>query len=171
MTESQAKSALKTAIEAERKSLSQYLQFALKTDDSSGKNMFIRLAQDELEHVGILERQARSLLTGGDWLKIEIEPSEVEMIVPRLSDKDVKIRGTSGQDQLSALRAALALEQRAHEFYRTRASASLDPNAKDMYQRLAEMEEAHYELIQAEIDTITKTGFWLGLREFSLEIE
>jgi hypothetical protein len=40
-----------------------------------------------------------------------------------------------------------------------------------MYLRLAEMEEAHYELIQAEIDAIGNTGFWLGLREFSLEIE
>ena len=169
--EATALRALKTAIEAEKKSLSTYLQFALKTDDASGKNTFIHLAADEFEHVKILERQSKSIQESGDWLKVEIEASDVEIIVPRLGDKDVKIRGTSGQDQLSALRTALAMERRAQEFYATQVRATQDKKARDMYQRLSEMEEAHYELIQAEIDTISRTGFWVGLREFSLEIE
>jgi rubrerythrin len=38
--------ALKIAVE--RESLSRYLQFARKTKDMSDKNMFIRLATDEL---------------------------------------------------------------------------------------------------------------------------
>lgn len=170
-SEVKARKALKTAIAAEKKSLRNYLEFGLKTDDASGKNMFLRLAADELEHVNILERQSRSLQECGDWLKIEIEPSDVEMIVPRLGEKDVKIRGTSGQDQVTALHTALALEKRAHEFYANQAKQTPDHKAREMYLRLAEMEEAHYELIQAEIDAIGNTGFWLGLREFSLEIE
>jgi rubrerythrin len=170
-TDVRARKALKTAIEAEKKSLKNYLEFGLKTDDASGKNMFLRLASDELEHVNILERQSQSLQESGDWLKIEIEPSDVEMIVPRLGEKDVKIRGTSGQDQVTALHIALALEKRAQEFYANQAKQTDDRKAREMYLRLAEMEEAHYELIQAEIDAIGNTGFWLGLREFSLEIE
>ena len=116
-------------------------------------------------------RCAYEMLKSGDWLKIEIEPSDVEMIVPRLGEKDVKIRGTSGQDQVTALHVALALEKRAHDFYANQGRHTGDRKARDMYLRLAEMEEAHYELIQAEIDAIGNTGFWLGLREFSLEIE
>jgi len=170
-SEARARKALKTAIEGEKKSLKNYLEFGLKTDDASGKNMFLRLASDELEHLNILERQSQSLLKSGDWLKIEIEPSDVEMIVPRLGEKDVKIRGTSGQDQVTALHVALALEKRAHDFYANQGRHTGDRKARDMYLRLAEMEEAHYELIQAEIDAIGNTGFWLGLREFSLEIE
>jgi rubrerythrin len=163
--------ALKTAIEAEKKSLRNYLDFALKTDDPSGKNMFIRLASDEAEHVSILECQARHLQEHGDWLKLEIEPSEVEMIVPRLERRDIKVRGTSGHNQLAALEIALALELKAMEYYRHQHRLETDAKARDMYQRLAKMEEAHYELIQAELDSITNTGFWFGLREFSLEIE
>jgi len=170
-SEVRAGKALKTAIEAEKKSLKNYLEFGLKTDDPSGKNMFLRLASDELEHLNILQRQSQSLQESGDWLKIEIEPSDVEMIVPRLGEKDVKIRGTSGQDQVTALHAALALEKRAHDFYAGQAKLTDDRKAREMYLRLAEMEAAHYELIQAEIDAIGNTGFWLGLREFSLEIE
>jgi rubrerythrin len=169
--ETKARRALKTAIVAEKKSLANYLEFGLRTDDASGKNMFLRLASDELEHVNILERQSQSLQESGDWLKIEIEPSDVEMIVPRLGEKDVKIRGTSGQDQVTALHTALALEKRSHDFYAVQARQTNDAKAREMYQRLAEMEAAHYELVQAEIDAIGNTGFWLGLREFSLEIE
>ena len=95
-SEARARKALKTAIAAEKKSLQNYLEFGLKTDDASGKNMFLRLASDELEHMNILERQSHNLQECGDWLKIEIEPSDVEMIVPRLDEKDVKVRGTSG---------------------------------------------------------------------------
>jgi len=169
--EARARKALKTALEAEKKSLETYLGFALKTDDSSGKNTFIRLATDEFEHMDILERQSRSLQQCGDWLKLEIEPSDVEMVVPKLDDKDMKIRGTRGQDQVSALHVALHLEKKALEFYRAQAKSAADRKAHETYQRLAAMEEAHYELIQAEIDAIAKTGFWFGLREFSLEIE
>jgi rubrerythrin len=163
--------ALKTAIEAEKKSLDTYLGFALRTDDVSGKNMFIRLASDEFEHMNILERQTLSLKETGDWLSVEVERSEVEAVVPHLEDKDLKIRGTRGQDQVSALHVALNLEKKAAEFYRTQARKAPDNKARQMYGRLTAMEEAHYELLQAEIDNIARTGFWFGLREFSLEIE
>lgn len=169
--EASALRVLKTALIAERGALSNYLQFALKTEDISGKNVFLRLAADELEHMNLLERQAEAIRESGDWLKLKIAPSEVEMIVPRLQEKDVRIRGTKGQDQLAALRVALSLEQRAYDFYLAQARATDEPNAKRMYQRLAEMEDAHYQLIQAEIDSISRTGFWFGVREFSLEIE
>lgn len=170
-SETAALKALKTALAAEKKSLRTYLDFGLKTDDASGKNTFIRLATDEFEHIDILERQLKSIRESGDWVHVEIEPSDVELVIPRLNDKDLKVRGTSGQDQLSALRTALHLEKRAQEFYTTQAKAATDANAREMYQRLAKMEEAHYELLQAEIDVIANTGFWFGLREFSLEIE
>jgi hypothetical protein len=38
-----------------------------------------------------------------------------------------------------------------------------------MYARLTEMEEAHYNLIQAELDHIKDVGFWFGIQEFTLE--
>jgi hypothetical protein len=38
-----------------------------------------------------------------------------------------------------------------------------------MFGRLAEMEEAHQALLQAELDSIHGDGFWFGLPEFTLE--
>lgn len=163
--------ALETALEAEKVSLINYLNFAYQTKDETGKNMFLRLSMDEFEHMRILERQARQFQKEECFLPVTIEPSVIEKLVPKVTDKDLRIRGKQGIDQLAALRTALALEDQAIKFYRSQGQASQDWNAKTMYERLVEMEQAHYEIIQAEIDAIEKTGFWFNLREFSLEIE
>jgi rubrerythrin len=72
---------------------------------------------------------------------------------------------------LSALQVALNLEKRAIDFYGEQEKKSKDEIAQKMWKRLREIEESHYQLIQAEIDTLTKTGFWFDFREFSLEME
>ncbi len=46
-----------------------------------------------------------------------------------------------------------------------------DAGARKTFRKLMEMEEAHYEIIQAELDSITKTGFWFQIPEFNLEEE
>lgn len=163
--------ALETALEAEKTGLINYLNFAYQTRDETGKNMFLRLAMDEFEHMRLLERQAQSIQTDQCFQAVTIEPSAIEKLVPRLPDKDLRIRGKKGIDQLVALKTALALEDQAVRFYREQARISQEPNAQNMFERLVAMEQAHYELLQAEIDAIEKTGFWFNLREFSLEIE
>jgi len=40
-----------------------------------------------------------------------------------------------------------------------------------MFQRLMEMEEFHYELLSAELDSINESGFWFTIPEFNLEVE
>jgi len=171
MAETDPIKTLEIAINAEKTGLKTYLNFGYKTKDESGKNMFLRLASDELEHMTILEKQRESIQENQCWITVKLEKSEIEKLTPALKAKIQKIKGSEGLDQMSALRTALDLEDRAIKFYREQAQASIDPKAKDMYERLVKMEQAHYELIQAEIDYIEKTGFWFNLREFSLEIE
>ncbi len=165
MTDSGTAAALATALEAEKQSLRGYLRLAWDTRDNSGKQMFIRLATDEFEHMRLLET----------WLAgqppVAVEPSAIERLVPRLSDKSLQIRGTSGQHQLDALNTALELERSAQTFYEEHARSAPPGPVRDAFTRLAEMEAAHYALIQAEIDNIRQDGFWFGLPEFTLESE
>ncbi len=163
--------ALEIAISTEKNGLKTYLDFSYKTQDISGKNMFIRLAADEFEHMTILEKQRESIQEKECWLTVKIEPSEIEKLIPEIKAKSAKIKGREGLDQMVALRTALEMEDQAIKFYKEQAQLSTDPKAKEMYQRLVAMEQAHYELIQAEIDYIEKTGFWFNIQEFSLEIE
>ncbi len=171
MAETDPIRALEIALSTEKNGLKTYIDFAYRTKDESGKNMFIRLAADEFEHMAILEKQRESIQEKECWISVKLEKSEIEKLTPALKDKIKKVKGTEGLDQMSALRTALDMEERAIKFYGEQQQISTDPKAKDMYLRLVNMEQAHYELIQAEIDYIDKTGFWFDLREFSLEIE
>lgn len=165
-------SALSKASASEKLGLESYLKFARQTSNASGKDMFIRLAQDEFEHMNALERELDRVQEGKACVRIRIKPSDIEEIVPQLSDPEAKIKAGQGtSDDLSALNIALDLERRAIAFYRKEAGLTKDAAVKALYLRLAEMEEAHYNLIQAELDHIKDMGFWFGVQEFSLEGE
>jgi rubrerythrin len=166
MNDAETLAAVATALEAEKQSLRNYLGFAWSTRDSSGKQMFVRLATDEFEHMRLLETWQ-----GDTQPPVVIEQSIIERLAPRLSDKSLRIRGTEGQNQLSALNTALDLERSAQSFYEKQSRRAQAEPARAMFARLAEMEAAHYALIQAEIDNIKSDGFWFGLREFTLESE
>jgi len=119
----------------------------------------------------MLETQQASLAQSGKWQPVTVESTMLERLTPRLSDKSLRIRGSEGQNQLSALEAALDLERSARLFYQQQSRSTQSEPGRAMFDRLAEMEVAHYALIQAEIDSIQETGFWFGLREFTLESE
>ncbi|MFC2075603.1 ferritin family protein [candidate division KSB1 bacterium] len=162
-------SALRTSMEAERGSLRHYLKFARATEDESGKNMFLVLAADEVDHYELLEKQLDSLRLKGEVVEVEVKRSVVEELVPRLKDDMKRDKGKEGLGQMEALSIAYDLENRGVNFYREQAELNDNPAAKDMYRRLAAMEEAHLCLIQAEMDAIEGTGFWFDIPEFRLE--
>lgn len=161
--------ALKTAIEIEDNGLLNFLKFARQTKDTTGKNMFIRLAMDEHEHRRIIEKQLNNLMEGKPLIKIEIPKSEIEQVAPTIRDKQQKTRGESGLLEIDALNTALDLERKAAKFFREQANLISDAEAKALFIRLAEWEDAHFDLIQAELDSIQGTGFWFGIPEFQMD--
>lgn len=164
--------ALSKAIASEKLGIESYLKFARQTANASGKDMFIRLAQDEFEHMNALEKELDRIQAGRPCVRIRIKPSDIEEIVPQLSDPEARFKAGQGTtDDLSALNIALDLERRAINFYKRESSQTSDQAVAALYSRLAEMEEAHYNLIQAELDHIKDIGFWFGVQEFSLEGE
>ena len=167
--QTEAIKALKTAIEVEDNGLVTFLKFARRTKDITGKNMFIRLAMDELEHRQILEKQLNKILEGGTWEAVEVPTSEIEQLRPAIREKQQRTRGESGLAEMDALNTALDLEKKAAAFFREKAEIIEEPEAKDLFVRLAEWEDAHYEIIQAELDSIKGTGFWFGIPEFQMD--
>ncbi|MCX7994551.1 MAG: ferritin family protein [candidate division WOR-3 bacterium] len=161
---------LKTAINIEKNGLIKYIDFAIKTNDLMGKNMFLRLAKDEYLHGEIFEKQLDAILCNRPWVCETIPESIIERIAPKIRETD-KTKGEEGMDELSALKTALELEKKSIEFYTESKKYINDPEAIKIFNRIIEMEESHYDLIQAEIDHIERTGFWFGIREFSMEGE
>jgi len=160
---------LKTAIEVENNGFDTFTRFARQTEDENGKKMFQRLAKDEMEHRAILEKQLQELTGGGNWSNIQIPRSKVERLIPAIRDKQKRTKGESGVGEIDALNTALDLERKAAQFFRDKASEVSEPNAKEMFIRLAEWEDSHFELIMAELDNIKNTGFWFGIPEFRMD--
>jgi len=165
-----AKNILKTGIDIERNGLIKYLDFAVMTKDETGKNMFIKLARDEFSHMETLDNQLKNLMCGNIWVCEDIPKSVIEKLAPKLRDID-KIKSADGTDELSALKIALDMEKRSISFYSDGKKKIKNAEAEKIFDRIIEMEESHYDLIQAEIDHIETTGFWFGIREFTLEGE
>ena len=160
---------LKTAIEVEENGYKTFQRFAKETEDASGKKMFERLAKDEIEHREILEKQLKHISEGGSWQSIHIPPSSVEKLIPAIRDKTKRTKGESGLGEVDALKTALDLERKAAQFFRDKAAEVSNTEAKALFNRLAEWEDAHFELIQSELDSINNTGLWFGIPEFRMD--
>ena len=167
----EAARAIKFGMEAEKRGLESYLDYARNTQDETGKNMFILLARDELSHFEILEKALSDIELSGRWSEVQIQGSLIERIMPRLHERAVRTQGASGVDQVSALEAAMEQERKAAELYREQLEKTTDPVARKVFKRLVAMEEAHYDLLSAELDSINETGFWFQIPEFNLEEE
>ena len=162
---------LGVAIASEKTALGDYLKYAHLTQDKTGQSMFIKLAQDEFQHMNILEKQREQLQAGRAWQSLKIPPSPIERIFP-LTDKNTALpqeAARSNESQVLAL--AMKAEKKAGEFYLAQSKKVGSSAACNLLQRLATMENAHYQILQAELDNISKTGFWMGFSEISMEVE
>lgn len=160
---------LKTAIEVEKNGYETFKKLADKTADAEGKRMFGQLAKDEVEHRELLEKQLAHLEAGGSVKSVVIPKSEVESLIPAIREKQKRIKGEAGLGAVDALTTALDLERKAGNFFREKAAELASQELKAMFMRLAEWEDSHYDLIQAELDSINNTGMWFGLPEFQMD--
>ncbi len=160
---------LKTAIEVENNGYATFSKFAKQTQDEHGQRIFQRLAKDEMEHREILEKQLKAVSEGAGWESVHVPKSEIEQLIPAVRDKEKRLKGESGLGELEALNTALDLERKAAQFFRDKADEVDNPKAKDLFIRLAEWEDAHFELIMAELDSIKNTGLWVGIPEFRMD--
>lgn len=160
---------LTLALMAETESLRRYLEFAWQTEELTGKNMFIRLAIDELMHQNLLEGKIDEYRRQGSCTQVSVPPTLIEKLIPKITQREALSSGRANVAALSVLQIALELENNARKFYLEQSEKVNQKSLRLLFQRLAEMESAHQQLIQGEIDFIEETGFWLGFREFTLE--
>jgi rubrerythrin len=63
----------------------------------------------------------------------------------------------------------LAVERKAIDFFKEVAEQAGDPEAKRIFQLIAEEEVSHYDLIQAQIDSVTNAGFWFDVGDYKMD--
>ena len=84
--------------------------------------------------------------------------------------KTVKPKRTKQNVELELLKKALDAEIKTSLFYKEMVG-KLDGEGQELFRRFVEIEQGHEAIVQAEIDSLSNCGIWLGSLEFSLEME
>ncbi|MCX8083419.1 MAG: ferritin family protein [Calditerrivibrio sp.] len=161
--------ALKTAYEAEKEGLRAYLKYAKQTKVSTGKNMFIQLALDEVDHMELIEKFMEKTLAGQPIEHVNVPKARISKFMPSAKELKPKITEKSSLGDEDALKVALAHEEKAMKFYYEEAEKATDPKVKEFFTKLAEVEKKHFDIVKAELDFISQDGFWFDTQEFTLE--
>jgi rubrerythrin len=162
--------AITTAIKFETKVSELYRNAMEKSTDPMGKRIFGVLAEEELKHLNYLEGRLDELRRTGAITAEELDtalPSE-QMIREGVSRLETRITRKDKRGELQMLGKALEVEQDTTDFYRKMASELSDEGQK-VFARFVEIEEGHLAIVKAEIDYLSRTGYWFDIKEFDME--
>lgn len=162
--------AIKTAIKLEIQVRDVYQDAAESSKNPVGKRIFSLLASEEQGHHDYLKAKLNEWEKNGKITAEELNsaiPSKKDILafVSRLKDDmSAEDRGS----ELQMLSKAFDLESKTNDFYK-KMTIELPLEGKHMFSRFVEIEEDHLAIVQAEIDYLTKTGYWFDMKEFDME--
>jgi len=143
--------ALKLAYEAEKEGLRMYLKLAKKCNVASGKNMFIQLANDEVDHLELVEKFIDMKMTGKKYVYVDVPKGRLSKILPNIDDISLQPVEKAYITDEEALKVALAHELKAKKFYEEESNKSYSEEVKKFFRDLASVEDKHYLIIQTEL--------------------
>jgi rubrerythrin len=161
--------AIKTAIQLEKDGKAFFDQATRETSNDLGKKMFRKLASDEVRHLQTFKKMFQTIADPQTWKQLMAEGSPGTRML--FFEQKAAHRTPAEKDagELSALQQALEVERKAIAFFKETAQATDDPEARRIFEAIAREEEAHYDLIQAQIDSVTHSGFWFDIGEFQMD--
>jgi len=151
---------LEKAIQAEVEGHHYYLMAARSIEDAKGREVFEKLAQDEVDHARFLQAQYDAVrATGKPNPEITLgEAAKLEGPHPIFSES-LRERIKTAHFEMTALSVGVQLELNAVEFYRGEAEASGNPDVAAFYRKLADWESSHYHALLTEPDSLKKE-YW-----------
>lgn len=171
-TQEKITKALQIAINMERSGIIDYLKYARKTSSKSGKDKLITLALDEVEHMSFLEKVLKQYLESNSITPVALKESDIPKLIPPLKNgkKELNAGEKSNVTDREILDIAITHEKKSLQYYQQNAEESQNLELKNIYTLLANEEKKHLQLLEAELDFISETGFWMGIPEFSVEV-
>jgi len=160
--------AIKMAIDLEKDGQKFFQDAANKTENVLGKKMFKTLAKDEIRHLETFQKMFDTITGTGVWQSIVKTIGAIGK-VPVFEEISKKSPTKDSASDLGALRTALNIERKAMEFFDKAIQETDDPLAKKIFGEIRKQEEYHYDLIQAQFDYVTKSGFWFDIAEFRMD--
>jgi len=140
------------------------------TQSPLGKKMFQKLANDEIQHLKVFGELFSQVLGHEDWKKfVNQEQKESSPIIEELKERVNNSQKEKGSGELEAIRIGMELERKAIDFFDQSAREVSDPKAGEICKKIREEEKFHYDLLQAQFDSVNNSGFWLDVAEFQMD--
>lgn len=138
------------------------------TEHEKGKKMFKFLADEEVKHLETFSKLFSQILGNEDWRKY-VRSSDFEGEAPLVEKLKERLKSGKSKGETEALSIGMQLEMNAIQFFQNAAAEADDPVAAKIFQEIAEEEKFHYDLLQAQHDSVTHSGFWLDGAEFQMD--
>ncbi len=151
---------LKTAIEAELTGYQFYRNAAKSTEDTRGRETFLRMAEEEMTHFNELRRQYKSVAEKGDYdfSKNPGKKGHGPADGPIFSE-EIKARIKESHFEVSVLTIGMKLELDAMKFYQSCADKAQSEEERQFYAELAEWEQGHYRAFEKELAALKEEYF------------
>ena len=144
-----ARDALRMAIATERSGLDFYTRAAGLTRDPRGRTVFQKLAAEEREHLGTLEKRYRELLAGDAQLE-----SRPTFLFFKGAASGLFAEGTKqlrqGVNDQEALLIGIKCERGSHKFFKKYGERFEDSEGKQVFLEFAAEEKVHLDLLMRE---------------------
>lgn len=144
-----ARDALRIAIATERSGLEFYAKAAKITRDARGRRVFEKLAEEEKEHLGTLEKRYRELLQEDPQLE-----SRPTFLFFKGAANGLFAAGAEelakGVNDRQALMIGIRCERGSHRFFKRYGEKFEDSEGKRIFLEFADEERAHLELLIRE---------------------
>jgi len=148
---------IKIALQLEKDGYKYYKKAAESCKNEYGKKMFEKLAEDETRHLEKFREIAKKIFG-------EIEEGEGKHL-----DIFEKIDFSTRSGEYASLDHAIKFEERAYEYFKNAADKARDSRIKKLFEEIAEEEEMHKKLLEAERGYLHKSGIWFDYQEFRMD--
>jgi rubrerythrin len=165
--------AIKKAIKLEIDGKAFFNHAAEVTESERGKKMFLWLANEEVKHLEVFGKLFSRILKSDDWKKYvseaQLSRKGEAPLITKLKESMKKKERKGGKGEVDAIRIGMELEQNAIQFFQEAAGETDDTNAAKIFSEIAEEEKFHFDMLQAQYDSVSGSGFWLGSAEFRMD--
>jgi len=161
---------IKESIKLELNGQSFFEKVADKTHNELGKKMFLKLASDEAQHLRVFS-EIFTEMVGEDWKKQlgDIRSKHDAPMIDALAKKVESAGKEERASELEAISIAMELERKAIDFFCNAAQKTTDEKAREIFGRIADEERLHYDLLQAQYDHLSNSGYWFDIAEFRMD--
>ncbi len=133
--------------------------------DEDVKTFFQELAQDEIEHMAILEKQLKAIMKTGNFISGDYKSGNTDATSSDILDNTLIDKINAASFESTAITAAVSFEEKAVKLYAQRAEESNDSEEKKIYSWLSAWESTHLKKLVAVQEALMEkvwndNNFW-----------